>query len=363
MPTEQNQRTDHNSRWVRLAKTWLVVALLVALVLAVSKTLVVTLSILLLVFAGLLFGVFVHAIADWPARKLNLPYRFWYGITVFFLLLFLAGGFYYLGSQIGQKASSLINELQSSVNTAQQRLSQYEWAAQYVPDQQTLEQTIKESGSSFLPEMMKGLQWLGWIGTAAIVILFIGFYAAYEPDLYRNGLVRLVPPTKRNRAREVLENLHSALGYWIIGRLVSMLLVGIITAIGLWWLGVPLPVTLGVVAAFLTFIPNIGPLLAAVPQVLLALNVGPSVALYVIIFNLVLQGVESYLITPLIQRHEVSLPPILTITAQLTMGVWIGVIGIMMAAPLVVVIMVLVQMLYIQDRLGDENAGQLTAGD
>jgi predicted PurR-regulated permease PerM len=115
-----------------------------------------------------------------------------------------------------------------------------------------------------------------------------------------------------------------------------------------------------VVAACLTFIPNIGPLLAAVPQFLLALNVGTSTAMYVIVLNIVLQAVESYLITPIVQRRQVTLPPILTIAAQLVMGAVAGVVGIMMAAPLVVVTMVLVQMLYIQDELGDSHSGQLT---
>jgi predicted PurR-regulated permease PerM len=140
-----------------------------------------------------------------------------------------------------------------------------------------------------------------------------------------------------------------------------MSIVGILTSLGLWLLGVPLPITLGFVAAFLTFIPNLGPLLAAVPQALLALNVGPQTVVYVLIFNLVLQGVESYLFTPIIQRHEVTLPPILTIAAQLLMGVLFGIIGVMMAAPLVVATMVIVQMLYVHDYLGDEHPGELTA--
>ena len=347
-------------RQVRLVSMWLMVVLLVALILAFNEILAITLSILLLVFAGLLFGIFIYAIAEWPARKLRLPYRFWYGIVVFFLLLSLAGGFYYLGSQVGQRASNLATELQAAISNTQQQLNQYDWAAQYIPDEQQLKETIADSSGSYLPKMMKGLWWLGWLVTGAVVIFFIGVYAAYEPHVYRSGLIRLVPPSRRHRYREVLDTLQTALSYWIIGRLISMSLIGIITAIGLWWLGVPLPVTLGVIAALLTFIPNIGPLLAALPQVLLAFNVSPKVALYVIIFNLVLQGVESYLITPIIQRHEVSLPPILTITAQLILGVWLGVVGIMMAAPLMVVIMVLVQMLYIQDRLGDKHAGQLS---
>ncbi len=192
------------------------------------------------------------------------------------------------------------------------------------------------------------------------MIFFVGLYAAYEPDLYRNGLIKLVPIDRRDRTKEVLNEMRSALGRWLVGRFFSMAIVGIATGIAMWLLGIPLPMSLGVLAALLTFIPNFGPLLAAVPQMLLAVNGGTQTVLYVVLFNVILQTVESYLITPLVQRHEVSLPPILTIAAQLVMGVLVGIIGVMMAAPLVVVAMVLVQMLYVQDRLGDKQSGQLT---
>lgn len=121
----------------------------------------------------------------------------------------------------------------------------------------------------------------------------------------------------------------------------------------------PLPVTLGVVAALLTFIPNIGPLLAAVPQVLLAFQVGTDTVLYVILLNMALQFVESYLITPLVQYYEVSLPPALTISLQLLLGVSLGVIGLVVAAPLLVVALVLVQMLYIRRTLEDPKPGRV----
>ncbi|WP_372718966.1 AI-2E family transporter, partial [Novipirellula sp.] len=220
---------------------------------------------------------------------------------------------------------------------------------------------MSQQGDSAVSSLVGGLRSVGWAMTGAIVIFFVGAYAAYEPRLYCNGLTKLFPKERRGRVSDVLQQLRDALGRWIVGRVMSMTLVGILTAIGLWFLDVPLPITLGVVAALLTFIPNIGPLMAAVPQVLLALNVGTETAIYVIVFNLALQGIESYLITPMIQRHEVTLPPILTIAAQLWMGIIVGVIGIMMAAPLVVVLMVLIQMLYIHDRLGDPNPGELTS--
>ncbi len=335
--------------------------LLIALVLATAGLLVPTLSIVLLIFAGLLFGVFVHAISDWPTQHLPISYRISFLVVVTLMLLAIGIGFFYLGSQAVDRADEFWTQLQSAIQTAEQNLSQNDWTKEHLPSVAEMQEKLTETTSSILPEMFQGLQWFGWGVTGALVIFFVGIYAAYEPSLYRTGLIKLVPIDKRDRAMEVLNELRLALRLWIVGRILSMSIVGIATGIAMWILGVPLPVSLGILAALLTFIPNIGPLLAAVPQMLLAINAGSQTVLYVLMFNVILQTVESYLITPLIQRHEVSLPPILTITAQLVMSVVVGIIGVMMAAPMVVVIMVLAQMLYVHDRLGDEQPGQLTS--
>ena len=134
-----------------------------------------------------------------------------------------------------------------------------------------------------------------------------------------------------------------------------MAIIGSLTAISLSLLGVPLPISLGIIAALLTFIPNIGPILATIPQALLAVEVGLNTVLYVIVLNVALQTFESYLITPIIQRYTVTLPPVVTIFAQLVMGVIVGIIGIIMAAPLATAIMVVIQMLYVHDRLEGGN--------
>ncbi|KAA5541952.1 AI-2E family transporter [Roseiconus nitratireducens] len=334
--------------------------LLLGLILAASGLLVPSLSVVLLVFAGILFGILMNGVSSWCAERTPLSYRTWYLILTTVLILLILLGVFYLGSQIVQRADELWVQLQSAISNASEQLRESEQAQKYLPDASQVKKAVTESQSAILPEMLKGFRGLGWAITSAFVIFFVGLYAAYEPDLYRTGLIKLVPKHRRGRAEKVFRELRSALGQWIIGRMSSMAIIGVLTAIGLWLLGLPLPITLGVVAALLTFIPNIGPLLAAVPQVLLALNLGSSTVIYVLIFNVALQGVESYLITPVIQRHEASLPPILTIAAQLLMGVTVGVIGIMMAAPLVVVIMVLTQMLYIHDQLGDSHPGELT---
>jgi predicted PurR-regulated permease PerM len=345
----------------RSALKWVLgITLAVGLILAVTDLLVATLSVLLLIFAGLLFGVLVHGLASWPARRIGIPYIACYVGIVILIFAVMGLGFFYLGQQIAQRTDELWSQLQSSLQQAREQVNQMEWAKQVVPEAKEVKGALADGSSSILPKMFQGLQWVAWSLTGAVVIFFIGLYAAFDPDLYRSGIIKLFPFPQRDRVSDVLDKLRKAAGLWIIGRLLSMSIVGIVTGIGLWMLNVPLPITLGVLAALLTFVPNFGPLLAAAPQVLLALNVSTSTAIYVVIFNIVLQGVESYLLTPLVEKHEVSLPPILTISAQLVMGVIAGVIGVMMAAPLVVVIMVLVQTLYIRDRLGDQSPGELS---
>ena len=345
--------------WFSTRQMTLLAALLLCVALAMAELFVVSLSVALLIFAGLLFGVFLHALSDWPARHTPVPYRVSYVTVVTLLVLLFVGGVYYMGSQVGQRVDDFASQLRQSIQTADQKISQIEWANRNLPSIEDLQQRLVESTSSVLPKMFQGLQMIGWGITGALVIFFVGLYAAYDPDLYRNGLVKMTSKRNRSRYEEVLGQTRTALGQWLMGRFMSMAVVGIATAIALWILGVPLPLSLGVLAAFLTFIPNIGPLLAAIPQMLLAVNLGTQTVIYVLVFNVALQMVESYLITPMIQRHEVSLPPVLTIASQLIMGVWAGIIGVMMAAPLVVVAMVVIQMLYLHDRLGDEHPGEL----
>jgi predicted PurR-regulated permease PerM len=151
-----------------------------------------------------------------------------------------------------------------------------------------------------------------------------------------------------------VQTLGFTLRWWLIGRLMDMTLVGVLSGVGLWLLGIPLALSLGILAGLLNFIPNIGPLLAAVPAVLLALTEGAPQALYVIILYMGIQSLESYLVVPLIQKKLISMPPVLIFIAQLSMALMFGVLGLLLATPMAAVLLVLVKMIYIEDILGEE---------
>lgn len=130
-------------------------------------------------------------------------------------------------------------------------------------------------------------------------------------------------------------------------------MIGFFTTIGLWLLDIPLALILGLIAAILTFIPNIGPILALAPAVLFGLTVSPEQALYVTLLYISIQAVESYVLTPLVQRKTIELPRALTLATQVFLGVSLGGLGVALATPLTAVGVVATKMLYVEDGLED----------
>ncbi len=185
-------------------------------------------------------------------------------------------------------------------------------------------------------------------------MLFLGIYLAVDPDTYIDGIVSLFPHGYRRRAYEVLEAVGYTLSWWIIGQAIDMIAIGTVTALGLWLIGVPLALTLGLLAAIFNIIPNFGPFVSLIPASLLAATNGTGAVLGVLVLYLIAQSLEGYVLQPLIQRQAVRLPPALTITAQVLMGALLGVIGLALAAPLTAALLVIVKMVYVQDVLGDE---------
>jgi predicted PurR-regulated permease PerM len=166
-----------------------------------------------------------------------------------------------------------------------------------------------------------------------IYVVILGIFLAVAPGRYRDGVVRLLPKASQDRGREVLNELGRTMQWWLLGQLVSMFLVGLVTTIGLWAIGIPLALILGIIAGLSEFIPIVGPILAFVPAALIGLSLGTETFLWVVVFYLILQQLEGNVIMPLVQKRAVDLPPPLTITAVFVGSAMFGLLGMFVATP------------------------------
>ncbi|AWN40939.1 AI-2E family transporter [Methylobacterium durans] len=187
-----------------------------------------------------------------------------------------------------------------------------------------------------------------------LVIVFLGVAFAADPGSYRDGLLRFVPPRHRWRGAKVLDGMGETLRHWLFGQLVTMAVIFLCTWAGLWFLGVGGSLILGLQAGLLAFIPTIGPLIAGIVILLASLATGLSAVLGALGVYLAVQTLESYLLTPIIQKRALDIPPATIFAGQLLLGVLFGLWGIALALPLLAVMKVLLEQLYVEETLGEE---------
>lgn len=189
----------------------------------------------------------------------------------------------------------------------------------------------------------------------SLLIFFVGLFIAVNPQSYRDGIVSLFPKQKRIRTCEIMDELGETLWRWLLGRFGSMLITGVGAGLLLLILGVPMAVSLGIVTALLTFIPNIGGLISLILAVIFSLPQGLTVVTLVIVGYIILQLIESYVVTPMIQKKQVSLPPALLIAFQAIMGGLFGLLGAAAASPILAVGKKFIELVYIHDVLEAEE--------
>ena len=308
--------------------------------------------VLLIVFAGVLMAVGLGGAAATLRERtpLERPGSLTLVILLVVLVPSLISGI--IGPSLTGQINDLIVQLPEAVARFRERIATQEWTDRLLADPNAIRDLMPSP-----KEVMGGVtsafsRTLGVVANV-FVIVFIGIYGAAAPDSYMSGIAHLTPKRHRERAYEVMAALAHALRWWLIGRLTMMSVVGVLTTLGLWIAGVPTPLALGLLAALLSFVPYVGPILSFIPAVLVALMVSLTKVAYVVVVFGIVQTLESYVITPLVQQRAVSLPPVILITAQIAMGVLAGATGVLLAAPLAVVVIVLLQMLYVEDVLGD----------
>ena len=184
--------------------------------------------------------------------------------------------------------------------------------------------------------------------TAALVLLFVPLYLAAMPGPVVGWVVRLFPPAKRPETRQILSECRESLLGWLQGRLFSMVVVGVLAAVALYFIGVPGALFLGVFSGLVAFVPIIGSVAGAVPPLLLAFAGNPWDVLWVLLAYLAIQQVESNLLTPLVMQKAVSLHPVVVIASVTVAGAAFGVLGALLAVPAVVVAGILVRRLWFE---------------
>ncbi|MDZ4753039.1 MAG: AI-2E family transporter [Phycisphaerae bacterium] len=304
-------------------------------------------DVLLVLFAGILVAIFLRGLGHTLSRLTG--FREGWSLAIVFLTLVgvMALGFWLLAPEVSRQIDELSRSLPDSMAKLHRHLDQTGWGQWLVSQFSETDQWMSRRRA--LSEATTILSTTIGAFAGAVIMLAVGLYLAAQPKFYLDGAVRLVPPARRERAREVLLSVGETLHWWLIGKIIGMVLIGVLTWIGLLSLNVPLALTLALIAALLTFIPNIGPILAVVPAALLAAVDSPVRALYVLLLYFGIQTVESYLVTPLIQRRTIRMPPALTIAAQLLFGAMLGLLGVALATPLAAALLVFIRELYVKD--------------
>lgn len=192
----------------------------------------------------------------------------------------------------------------------------------------------------------------------AVIALFVAIYLAAQPNRYRRLCLRLVPPGHRPVAEHLFEVSGDVLERWLVGQLVVMLTIGILTGLGLWAIGIEAAAALGLMGGLLCFIPFVGAILAAIPATLVALTQGPIYAASVVLMYVGVHFVEGNFITPMVQAEATSLPPVLAVLCTVAFSLLLGPVGVLLAAPLTLFLMAAVEVLYVQQVLGEASIGE-----
>jgi predicted PurR-regulated permease PerM len=325
----------------------LIVLLLGALALAAWRLT----DLLLLLFTAVLMAVGLRAAARSLTQATGIGNAAGLGVVVVLFVATLGLALWFFGSVVADQLDEVAQQVPAGLRMLLERLQAHPYG------RYALEQARGISAAGATAWMASALAALGGALARglgyAMLTFFMAIYLAAQPELYRRLCVRLTPPVYRPRTEQLFDDTADVLRRWLIGQLVVMLTIGILSGIGLWALGIEAAFALGVVGGLLTFIPYVGAVLAAVPATLVALTQGPVQALSVVLMYMGVHFIEGNFITPLVQAEATALPPVLALLSTVAFSVLFGPSAVLLAAPLTLFLMVAVEVLYVEQALGE----------
>lgn len=329
------------------------IATIVVIVLAVGSAawLLASLTrLFLLIFAAIVFAVIFDTIATRLTRWTRMPRGIAITLAVLLLIGVFAGVFVAFGAQLAQQFDEIRSQFPRALASIQQLLDRYGLG-------EPARNVIRQGGSDMasLASQAGGYLLSATSGLSDLVVVLVGgIFFASDPALYRRGLLLMFPRSAEPTAAEALDDMNAGMRGWMRGQAISMVVAAAMTSAGLWLLGVPASGGLGLIAGLLDPIPFVGPLIAAVPAVLLAFTVSPLTALWTGLLFIVIQQIQGNFLQPMIQKQAVDVPPAVLLFAVLAAGMLFGFLGVLLAAPLTVAAYVLVQRVYVKTLLGKD---------
>jgi predicted PurR-regulated permease PerM len=344
----QNTRSGHVNRPVNHPDLMFIRRVLIVIALgALTLAAWVLADIMLLLFGAVLVAVLLRALANPMMRHLHMPERLALTVAVLLPILLMAAVAITLGPELSKQMRGLLERLPAAFN----RLTGELQLGSFID-------LLKSSGAtSTLGNMVsRAFAWstsvLGAMASIALVI-FGGIYLAADPAIYRDGLIKLFPPAVHANVTSTLDDIGDALQAWLRGQLVAMVLVGAMTGVGLWLIGVPNAIALGLIVGLADFVPYIGPIAATIPILLSASTQDTQTLLWACIVIVAVQQIESNIIMPLVAKQAVSMAPVVGLFSLVALGVLFGPLGLLLGFPLAIAIDIAIRRLYILDGLGE----------
>jgi predicted PurR-regulated permease PerM len=319
---------------------------------------------LFLIFAGMLLGVGLNALTELLGRLLQLPHALRLTIVCLVLAGLLAGIAFLGGTTIAQQAAALSDTIKSQITHVKTFLDSHGIDTSYFDIGNATNAAasasgqgsagsslthslpsagaIASSGSAIVSQTFKLL--LGTVGAVGnfFIVLFLGLCFAAQPGVYRNGLLFIAPAKRRTTVTAIVDRIGETLERWLIAQMLTMFAVFLVTWIGLSIIGIQSSFILGIQAGLLAFIPTVGAILAGLIVVLASLPSGWVAALSAFVLFLGVHALESYVLTPIIQRQALDIPPATLFACQILLGVVFGIWGLAMALPLLAIVKVMI---------------------
>lgn len=344
---ENNRNSNHqepgNDLMPFVEKLWITlgsIALLVILIFILRAAF----NVLLMVFAGSLIATYFHGLAELIERHSRLRHRT--SVVVSVILTFIVAGLliWFLGAKISAQVGEMSQDFPELIKKAESQLEHSSLGRK----------VLNYFSGNNSQKLMNSFQQIfrtsfGVVGDFYIT-LFIGIFFTVSPSLYKDGFIKLIPLRGQDDARRVLDRISYTLKGWLKGMVLAMFFISVLTLTGLTIIGVPMSLALAVMAGLLNFIPNFGPLIAMIPAVLIGLTISTNTALVIAGLYILIQAVESNIVTPMVQNAMIQIPPAMIIISQVLFGTLTGGLGVILATPLLAVVIVVVDELYVKKQ-------------